>query len=93
MAIPPRVYVKTHSVKLPAAGGGNGILRWCASYDPGGGTAWYRVFKVAGFIGGVPQTGLILPDNSLSLAPATSPYNREEVGYGWPENQTTNAAS
>jgi hypothetical protein len=89
MAIPPRVYVKTHSVKLPAAGGGNGILRWCASYDPGGGTAWYRVFKVAGFIGDVPQTGLILSDSSLSLAPATSPYNREEVGYGWPENQTT----
>ena len=88
---PPRVYIKTHSVKL--VGGANGTLSWCASYMTSTGTATYRVFKVDSFDAQlVPQPGVnpVIDGTTAPLLALAVPVFGEEVGYGWDAGPTNN---
>lgn len=91
MAVAPKIYVRTQSVKLPGAGtGGDATIDWCASYDPAGGWSNYRVFKVTGFTSGVPNVGAVIDSGDINLTAASAAaFNREEIGYGWPVATTT----
>lgn len=86
----PRAYVLNHSVVQ------GGTLQACASFDNGAaGDAEWRVLRVTGFpdidTGAADPIGVEItiappppPENPLTLAATPSPFNREEIGYGWP---------
>jgi len=76
-----RAYTRTHSVKQ----GENFI--WCASYEERAGTVWWRIGRVLS-TEDLAHPTLAAPIGSGSAVLAitgSGPYNREEVGYGWPE--------
>src|SRR6185295_17981210 len=76
-----RAYTRTHSVKQ----GENFI--WCASYEDHSGTVWWRIGPVLStddLAHPTLATPIVSGSAVLSLT-GSGPYNREEVGYGWPE--------
>src|SRR5437867_6315933 len=78
---PPRAYTRTYSVKP------NSNFIWCASYETVSGTAFWRILQVTDATNPANPGGNVLAGpNSASLsATGAGAWNREEVGYGWPE--------
>jgi hypothetical protein len=76
-----RAYTRTHSVKP----GENFI--WCASYEGTTGPVWWRIGRVLSIPDVAhPTLDVTIGSGSEMLAiTGSGPYNREEVGYGWPE--------
>ncbi len=83
----PRSYVETSTV-TPGQ-----TLIGCASFDPAGGRANWRVLRVTDFTNRDTPTGeditatiLPAPPNPHDLDPGpAATFDREEVGYGWPK--------
>jgi N,N-dimethylformamidase beta subunit-like, C-terminal len=80
----PRAYTRTHSL-MPGE-----LFVWCASFGADAAKAHWQIVRVTGFPA-VPDVrkplgGVVAGPSEVELPPTEpGPWNREEVGYGWPE--------